>query len=128
MTDKTQIKFLIVDDSSTMRRIVHSCLIKYGAIEDNITEATDGLEALSCLGMLRFGCILADWNMPNCDGIELLKRTRATAGYEKVPFILITSEASRDDVITALKAGVTDYIVKPISFDSLNKKLNNALA
>jgi len=125
--DKAQLKFLVVDDSSTMRRIVRLCLMKYGIAATNVVEAADGLEALAQLGKSKFDCILADWNMPNCDGMELLQRTRALPGYEHTPFILITSEAGRDDIILAIKAGVSDYIVKPILYESISKKLDSAL-
>ena len=125
--NKAQIKFLVVDDSSTMRRIILNSLVKYGADSANITEAADGLEAIKLIGTTKFDCILADWNMPNCDGMELLRRTRATAGYEHIPFIMVTSEAGRDDVILAIKAGVTDYIVKPVLYESICRKLDGAL-
>ena len=125
--DKAQIKFLVVDDSSTMRRIIRHCLVQYGISNDHIMEAPDGLVALELLGKSTFDCILADWNMPKCDGMELLRRSRAVPGYEHTPFILITSEAGRDDVILAIKAGVTDYIVKPILYEAISRKLDSAL-
>ena len=125
--DKTQLKFLIVDDSSTMRRIIRHCLVQYGIPDANISEAADGLAALDRIGQSKIDCILADWNMPKCDGMELLRRSRAVPGYEHTPFILITSEAGRDDVILAIKAGVTDYIVKPILYEAISRKLDSAL-
>ena len=127
MVDKTKIRFLVVDDSSTMRRIIRACLTKYGANNANIVEAPDGLAALELLGQSKFDCILADWNMPNCDGMELLLRSRALPGYEHTAFILITSEAGRTDVIAAIKAGVTDYIVKPVVYEFISRKLDSAL-
>ena len=127
MVDKTKIRFLVVDDSSTMRRIIRSCLTKYGADNANIVEAADGLAALALLGQSKFDCILADWNMPNCDGMELLQRCRVIPGYTHTPFILITSEAGRNDVIAAIKAGVTDYLVKPVVYEFISRKLDSAL-
>ena len=125
--DKSRLKFLVVDDSSTMRRIIRLSLVKYGIAGENIAEAADGVEALTQLSGTKFDVILADWNMPNCDGMELLRRSRAIPGCEHIPYILITSEAGRDDVILAIKAGVTDYIVKPILYESISRKLDSAL-
>ena len=125
--DKATIRLLIVDDSSTMRRIIRNILIKYGAANTNIVEAADGIDAIKLITTSKFDCILADWNMPNCDGMELLHRTRAVSGYEHIPYIMVTSEAGRDDVILAIKAGVTDYIVKPILYESVSRKLDGAL-
>ena len=125
--NKPQLRFLVVDDSSTMRRIIRQSLTKYGANNANISEAADGIEALTLISASQFDCILADWNMPNCDGMELLRRCRVTPGYAHTPYIMITSEAGRDDVIAAIKAGVTDYIVKPILYEALTRKLDSAL-
>jgi two-component system, chemotaxis family, chemotaxis protein CheY len=123
MKPKEQLVLLIVDDSSTMRRVLRGCLLRYGAAEANLAEASQGLEALDRLKARPFDGVLADWNMPECDGLELLARMRQLPGYERTPFIMITSESGREDVIQAIRAGVTDYVAKPIDPAALSKKL-----
>jgi two-component system chemotaxis response regulator CheY len=114
-------KILIVDDMLTMRKIVGKILKELGFT--NITEAQDGQEAWSLVQTGAFGLIISDWNMPNCTGLEFLKRVRADAKLAKTPFILVTAEAEQHQVVEAIKSGVDQYVVKPFSRDALRLKL-----
>lgn len=112
-------KVLLVDDSGTMRTIQTRCLNKLG-IED-IIEAEDGQRALDYYDRNNFDLVLSDWNMPNMDGLTFLKAVRERNA--EIPFIMITTEAERQRVVTAIQAGVTDYLTKPFTPDSLREKL-----
>lgn len=112
-------KVLLVDDSGTMRTIQKRCLNKLG-IED-IVEAEDGVVGLSMFEQASFDIILTDWNMPNMDGITFLTKVREQNG--EVPVIMITTEAERARVVTAIQAGCSDYLVKPFTPDILKEKL-----
>lgn len=116
------IPILVVDDFSTMRRIVKSCLKQLGF--ENITEAEDGSVALSKLQSAEFKLVISDWNMPNMMGIDLLKAVRADDRLKKIPFLMVTAEAQKENIIEAAKAGVSNYIIKPFTSDSLEQKLN----
>ena len=120
--DKT-IPILIVDDFSTMRRIVKNCLKQLGF--DNVTEADDGQTAWQKLqtGETEFKLIISDWNMPNMMGIDLLKAVRQDEKYKTVPFLMVTAEGQKDNIIEAAKAGVSNYVVKPFTADILEQKL-----
>lgn len=112
-------KVLLVDDSGTMRTIQRRCLNKLG-IED-ITEAEDGRQALERFEADTFDVVLSDWNMPNMDGLALLKEIRQR--NKEIPVIMITTESERARVVAAIQAGVSDYLVKPFTPDGLKEKL-----
>lgn len=117
-------KVLLVDDSSTMRRIQKTQLQGLGIT--NIIEASDGREALDVLqGNMPVDIILLDWNMPVMDGITFLKEVRANNTYKDVKIIMCTSESEKKRVVEAMKEGVNNYIVKPFSPDSLKEKLSH---
>jgi len=117
-------KILVVDDSSTMRRIISKSLIELGVNPDFITPAADGFEALEKLkAAVSFDLILTDWNMPNMDGLTLVHSLRKIPESAKTPIVMITTEGNKKDVIEALKSGVNNYIVKPFTADSLKVKL-----
>lgn len=117
-------KILLVDDSKTMRNIQKKILETIGGIE--FTEAGDGVEALSQLGKGPFNVIIIDWNMPNMDGITLVSRIRASD--KKTPLIMVTTEAEKNRIIDALKAGVNNYVVKPFTPETLVEKVKATLA
>ena len=116
-----KIKILIVDDFSTMRRIVKDLLEEIGLI--NISEAEDGLTALNMMKKEKFDLLLVDRSMPKMNGIELLKIVKKEARFKKIPFIIITSDSHRDMIIEAAQAGVDGYIVKPFTKVILEKKI-----
>ena len=119
---------LIVDDFSTMRRIVKTCLRQIGF--ENVTEAEDGAVALQKLksASAPFQLIISDWNMPNMMGIDLLKAVRADETLKTTPFVMVTAEAQQENVIEAARAGVSNYIVKPFTADALQSKLEAVFA
>ncbi|QDT39004.1 response regulator [Stratiformator vulcanicus] len=112
-------KVLVVDDSHTMRIIQKRCLNSLG-VED-ITDAADGREALEYFASGEFDIVLSDWNMPVMDGLTLLTEIRKRD--KDVPVIMITTEAERSRVVSAIQAGVSDYIVKPFTPDAMKEKL-----
>jgi two-component system chemotaxis response regulator CheY len=116
-------RILIADDMATMRKVVTKVCKEAGF--NDITEAADGNQAWDALLNANppIGVILSDWNMPNCTGLELLKRVRADHRLKKTPFILVTAEAEKHQIMEAVKAGVDQYVVKPFSKDDLNAKL-----
>lgn len=122
------IPILVVDDFSTMRRIVKGCLKELGF--NNITEAEDGKIALDKLqaGNGTFKLIISDWNMPNMMGIDLLRAVRSDANLKALPFVMVTAEAQKENVIEAAKAGVSNYIIKPFTADQLQTKLDQVFS
>ena len=116
-----KIKVLVVDDFPTMRRIVKNLLKQLGF--ENIDEAEDGAQALGKLKAGGFGLVVSDWNMPVMEGIDLLKHVRADDSLKMIPFLMVTAEAEKDKVITAIKAGVDNYVVKPFTAEVLKEKL-----
>ncbi|PHM16458.1 MAG: two-component system response regulator [Sulfuricurvum sp. PD_MW2] len=115
-------KFLVVDDSSTMRRIIKNTLVRLGY--ENILEGEDGLQGWNTLdNHPDTKMLITDWNMPEMNGLELVRKVRADSRFEDLPIIMITTEGGKTEVITALKAGVNNYIVKPFTPQVLNEKL-----
>ena len=120
MPDKN-LKFLVVDDFSTMRRIVRNLLKELGYT--NVDEAEDGVVALQKLQGGNFQFVVTDWNMPNMTGIELLKVVRADANLKHLPVLMITAEAKKENIIEAAQSGASGYIVKPFTAATLEEKL-----
>lgn len=121
MIDKN-LRFLVVDDFSTMRRIVRNLLKELGF--NNVEEAEDGADALNKLRTTKFDFVLSDWNMPNIDGLELLKTIRGDAALAKIPVLMITAEAKKENIVAAAQAGASGYVVKPFTAATLEEKLN----
>ena len=116
------LKVLVVDDFPTMRRIVKNLLKQLGF--ENIDEAEDGVQALNKLKGGNYDLVVSDWNMPNMEGIDLLRNVRKEAATLKdVPFLMVTAEAEKEKVIEAIKAGVDNYVVKPFTAEILKEKL-----
>jgi two-component system chemotaxis response regulator CheY len=119
--DPSKIKFLIVDDFSTMRRIVRNLLKELGYT--NADEAEDGVVALQKLQGGNFDFVVTDWNMPNMDGLTLLQSIRADVTLKTLPVLMITAEAKKENIVAAAGAGASGYIVKPFTAATLNEKL-----
>lgn len=122
MPADTNMKVLVVDDFATMRRIVKNILTQLGY--KNIIEADDGSTAVDILKKEKVDMIISDWNMPKMTGLELLKHVRADAALADTPFIMVTAEAQQDNIILAVKAKVSQYIVKPFTADTLGEKID----
>jgi len=116
------IRILSVDDFSTMRRIVKNILKQLGYT--NVDEAENGAAALEALRENQYGLVISDWNMPVKSGIELLKEVRADPELKEVPFLMVTAEAEKDNVVEAMSAGVNNYILKPFTAQILEEKLS----
>ena len=116
------LNFLVVDDFSTMRRIVRNLLKELGY--NKIEEAEDGVEALEKIRAGQIDFVVADWNMPNMDGLELLKTIRADDALKHIPVIMVTAEAKKENIIVAAQAGASGYVVKPFTAAILEEKLN----
>lgn len=114
-------KFLIVDDFSTMRRIVRNLLKELGY--SNVDEAEDGAMALSKLRSEPFDFVISDWNMPVMDGLTMLQAIRADASLSKLPVLMVTAEAKKENIIAAAQAGANGYVVKPFTAATLDEKL-----
>ena len=115
-------KILIVDDFSTMRRIIKNLLRDLGFT--NTAEADDGLTAFPMLQQGNFDFLVTDWNMPGMEGIELLKKVRADEELKSLPVLLVTAEAKKEQIVQAAQAGVNGYIVKPFTSGTLKEKIN----
>jgi len=114
-------RFLVVDDFSTMRRILCNLLKELGFM--NVHEAEDGADALAKLRTERFDFVVTDWNMPNMSGIELLRAIRTDPRLKHLPVLMVTAEAKRDNIIMAAKAGASGYVIKPFTAAKLDEKL-----
>ena len=119
--EPAKLKFLVVDDFSTMRRIVRNLLKELGYI--NADEAEDGAVALQRLKGGGFDFVVTDWNMPNMDGLQLLQAVRADPALKHLPVLMITAEAKRENIIAAAQAVASGYIVKPFTAATLGEKL-----
>ena len=115
-------KFLVVDDFSTMRRIIRNLLKELGYT--NVDEAEDGVMALSKLRSDQFDFVVSDWNMPNMDGLTMLQNIRADATLSKLPVLMVTAEAKKENIIAAAQAGANGYVVKPFTAATLDEKLS----
>ena len=117
-----KMNILVVDDFATMRRIVKNILKQLGY--ENIHEADDGTSALEVLKREKIDFIISDWNMPQMSGIELLKTVRATEAWKDLPFLMVTAEGQKENVIEAVKNKVNNYIVKPFTPETLMEKIS----
>ncbi len=121
MTNKN-LKILVVDDFPTMRRIIRNLLKDLGY--ENVDEAEDGAMGLEKLRNGSFDFVVSDWNMPNLDGLEMLKQIRADANLANLPVLMVTAEAKKENIIAAAQAGASGYVVKPFTAATLEEKLN----
>ena len=120
------LKLLVVDDSSTMRRIIKNTLQRLGF--DDVLEAEHGVEAWQIMERTPdISVLITDWNMPEMNGLDLVRKVRADGRYDSMPIIMVTTEGGKAEVITALKAGVNNYIVKPFTPQVLKEKLEDVL-
>lgn len=118
----TKLRFLVVDDFSTMRRIVRNLLKELGFT--NVDEAEDGVAALAKLRSEKFDFVVSDWNMPNMTGIDLLRSIRGDESLKHLPVLMITAEARKENIVEAARAGASGYVVKPFTAATLDEKLN----
>ncbi len=121
MADKN-LRFLVIDDFATMRRIVRNLLQDLGF--KNVEEAEDGQDALTKLRASRFDFVISDWNMPNLDGLQLLTEMRKDDSLKAIPVLMVTAEAKKENIIAAAQAGANGYVVKPFTAATLEEKLN----
>ncbi|EFP67937.1 Chemotaxis protein CheY [Ralstonia pickettii] len=121
--DKSQYRFLVVDDFPTMRRIVRNLLKELGF--SNVDEAEDGAAGLAKVKEGRFDFVISDWNMPNMDGLQMLQSIRGDANpvISKMPVLMVTAEAKKENIIAAAQAGANGYVVKPFTAATLDEKL-----
>jgi two-component system chemotaxis response regulator CheY len=122
MTTDKNMKILIVDDFSTMRRIMKNVLKQLNFV--NIIEADDGSTALEALQREKIDLVVSDWNMPKMTGLELIKVIRCDDALKHIPFLMVTAEAQQENIIEAVKSGVSNYIVKPFTAETLSQKIN----
>lgn len=118
---QSNLKFLVVDDFATMRRIIRNLLKELGF--SNVDEAEDGINALVKLRSERFDFVVSDWNMPNMTGIDLLRNIRADEQLKTLPVLMVTAEAKKENIIAAAQAGASGYVVKPFTAATLDEKL-----
>jgi two-component system chemotaxis response regulator CheY len=119
-------RFLIVDDSSTMRRIIINTLTKLGY--QSFLEAGNGKEGLDRLGAGPVDMVITDWNMPEMNGIEFIRTLRGLDKMKETPILMVTTNAAKDDIVEALRAGVNNYIVKPFTPDTFKEKIEAVTA
>jgi two-component system chemotaxis response regulator CheY len=122
MAYETNMRILVVDDFSTMRKIIKNILRQLGFT--NIVEADDGSTAWEVLNKDNIDFIVSDWNMPTMSGIELLRKVRGSEEYADLPFLMVTAEAQQENIIEAVQAKVSNYIVKPFTPETLGQKID----
>lgn len=120
-------KILVVDDSRIMRNIVKNSLLREKKKDYEFVEASNGIDAFNIIEKEHVDLLLVDWNMPQLNGLDLVKELRALEKHRKLPIIMITSEAAKYNVIEAVKAGVNDYLIKPIKDNKLLEKIEQVL-
>ncbi len=120
-----KIKILVVDDFATMRKVIRNLLKQSGF--ENVAEAEDGAIALQTLKSTKVDFVISDWNMPNMTGIDLLRAVRSDNELNKLPFLMVTAESLKENVVEAVKAGVSDYIVKPFTHEVLGEKIDKIM-
>lgn len=118
----TNMRVLVVDDFSTMRRIVKNILRQLGFT--NVVEADDGTTAWEVLNKDHIDFIISDWNMPQMSGIDLLRKVRASEDFAHLPFLMVTAEAQQENIIEAARAKVSNYIVKPFTAETMKQKID----
>lgn len=124
--DRKDLRFLVVDDSGTMRRIVSKCLKEIGA--DAVIEASDGADGLSKLKSSgKIDVVLTDWNMPVMNGLEFLKKVKEDPALRGIPVVMVTTEAEKSNVMEAIKAGARNYVVKPFTPEDLKRRIEQTL-
>lgn len=121
----SKMRILVVDDFSTMRRIIKAILKQLGY--DDIEEAEDGKQAYEKLKAGKFDFVVSDWNMPNMTGIELLRAVRSDPALKDMPFLMVTAETEKHIVVEAIQAGVSNYIVKPFTAKLFEEKMDKIL-
>ena len=122
MAVNKDMRVLVVDDFSTMRRIIKNILRQLGFT--NIIEADDGTTAWETLNKERIDFVISDWNMPKMPGIELLRKVRGSEEFAAMPFLMVTAEAQQENIIEAVQAKVSNYIVKPFTAETLGQKID----
>ncbi|MBL6990167.1 MAG: response regulator [Bacteriovoracaceae bacterium] len=127
MASRTDMKILVVDDVATMRKIIKTMLTKIGYT--NLSDANDGIAAWTKLEQAHlekqpYEFVIADWNMPNLSGLDFLKKLRADSNYKSLPFLMITASAEQDNIVAAVRAGVSNFVVKPFSAQVLQEKID----
>ena len=122
MAASKDMRILVVDDFSTMRRIVRNILKKLGY--ENVDDADDGTTALRKLQSQKFDFCITDWNMPKMSGLELLKEMKADDNLKDIPVLMVTAEALQENIIAAIKAGVSNYVVKPFDENTMREKID----
>ncbi len=125
MSAGSHMKFLVVDDFATMRRIVRGLLKEMGY--ENIDEAEDGAVALSMVKLNNYDFVVSDINMPNMNGFEFLKAVKADPKYLKLPVLMVTAEARKEDIVMAVQSGAAGYIVKPFTKATLEDKVQKIM-
>jgi len=125
MAPNTKMSILVVDDFSTMRRIISNVLRQLGY--ENIVEAEDGTKALAILDTQQIDFVITDWNMPQMSGLDLLKAIRSNKDKKNIPVLMVTAEAMQENIIAAAQAGVNNYIVKPFNAATLKEKISSVI-